>query len=87
MKWSELVVTVEIMFIDKSGGCCHRCRAVASDLRVVVSRTFNYCLTLMNSPRSQQTVTDGSTTLRLALRCAQWTLSGVNPFSIRVMAV
>ena len=55
MKWSELVVTVEMMFIDKSGCCGHRCRAVASDLRVVVvSRTFNYCLTLMNSPRSQQ---------------------------------
>ena len=26
MEWSELVVMVEVMFIDESGGCCRRCR-------------------------------------------------------------
>ena len=26
MGWSGLVVMVEVMFIDKSGGCCRRCR-------------------------------------------------------------
>jgi hypothetical protein len=26
MEWSELVVIVEVMFIDKSGGCCDRIR-------------------------------------------------------------
>jgi hypothetical protein len=38
MGWSKLVVMVEEMFIDKSGGSCHRCRVCRARRREGVGR-------------------------------------------------
>jgi hypothetical protein len=38
MGWSELVMMVDVMFIDKTGGCCHRCRVSRARGREGVGR-------------------------------------------------